>query len=119
MSVFAAYMQVNVKIAELECATNYFSKQEVQTSEILTLYGWSGVDSVKDSSREYVLKYLKAADFNISNIGYDLPVECESRGTICTLDIAKYVQDAVANNSFIAIDRFQGTQPHIVIAEGV
>ncbi|MFR9543809.1 MAG: ATP-binding protein [Rikenellaceae bacterium] len=132
MSVFAAYMQVNTKIAELECATNYFSKQEVQTSEVITLYGWIGVDSIKESSkRDYVLKYLKAADFNISNIGYDdkdnvtfqhktkdadgkdhtydLPVECESRGTIRTLDIAKYVQDAVANNSFIAIDEIESS----------
>ncbi|MFR9502158.1 MAG: AAA family ATPase [Rikenellaceae bacterium] len=79
------------------------------------------------------MKYLKAANFNISNIGYDdkdnvtfqhktkdadgnahtydLPVECESRGTIRTLDIAKYVQDVVANNSVIAIDEIESSLP--------
>ena len=132
MSVFAAYMQVNVNIAELECATNYFAKQEIQTSEIFSLYGWKGIDSIKDSNKkDYVLKYLRAADFNISSIGYDdkedvvfqhttknsngkynvydLPVECESKGTIRTLDIAKYVQDAILNNSFLAIDEIESS----------
>lgn len=132
MSVLAAYMQVNTKIDELESIINYFSNQEIQTSEILSLYGFNSVDIIKDSSkREYVLKYLKAADFNISNIAYDdkdqvvfqhkikgedgayhtyeLPVGSESRGTTRTLNIAKYLQEAVASNSFIAIDEIESS----------
>ncbi len=85
---------------------------EVAPDVRLLKFGVIHAGQCEDSSkREYVLKYLKVADFNISNIGYDdkdnvtfqhktkdadgndrtydLPVEVESRGTIRKLDIAK------------------------------
>lgn len=131
MSLFAAYMQLNVNVAEVECALSFFKPQEIHTSEVLSLYGLGGVLGEESEDLQYALNYLRAADFNVAEIGrdsknniifkhitkdsngvdriYELPIDCESRGTIRTLDIAKYVQDAIGNNSFLAIDEVESS----------
>lgn len=131
MSLFAAYMQLNVNVREVECALSFFNPQEIHTSEALSFYGLGGVLSEEAEDLQYALDYLKAADFNVSEIVrdsknniifkhttkdlngvdriYELPIESESRGTIRTLDIAKYVQEAIKNNSFLAIDEIESS----------
>lgn len=131
MSLFAAYMQLNINILEIESALSFFKPQRVYTSEAISFYGLNGIinDDIEDLG--YTLKYLKEADFNVSQISkdsknkiifkhitkgqdgqervYELPIESESRGTIRTLDIAKYIQDAISNNAFIAIDEIESS----------
>ena len=101
MSLFAAYMQLNVNVVEVECALSFFKPQEIHTSEIVSLYGWSGLWNEGVEGLQYALSYLKAADFNVAEIRrdsknnivfkhiakdkdgvdrfYELPIENESR----------------------------------------
>ncbi len=131
MSLFAAYMQLNINILEIESVLFYFKTQEVYTSEIFSLYGLNGLLSDETEDLQYALNYLKAADFNVTEINrdnknniifkhlikgedgvgrsYELPIDCESCGTIRTLDIAKYVQSAINNNTFLAIDEIESS----------
>ncbi len=131
MSLFAAYMQLNVNVVEMECALSFFKPQEVHTSEILSYYGWSSILSDDTEDLQYALNYMKTADFNVSEITrdskndiifkhitkgedgvervYELPIDSESRGTIRTLDIAKYVQEVISNNTFFAIDEIESS----------
>ncbi len=131
MSLFAAYMQLNMNIPEIESALLYFKPQEVNTSEIVSLYGLNSFGSGGTEDFQYALNYLKAADFNVSEIVrdnknniifkhtskgkdgvervYELPIESESRGTIRTLDIAKFVQDAINKDAFFAIDEIESS----------
>ncbi len=131
MSLFAAYMQLNVNVAEVESALSFFKSQEVQTSDLFTFFGLSGIPSEADEDLQYALSYLKAADFNVAEIRrdskneivfkhvitgedgvdryYELPICSQSKGTIRTLDVAKYVHDAVGNNSLLAIDEVESS----------
>lgn len=69
MSVFAAYMQVNTHIVELETVLQYLTNQvmsAIVSSSSLNRYA---KESIKNESvKDYILRYLQDADFNISNI---------------------------------------------------
>ena len=69
MSVFAAYMQVNTNIAEMETALQYLTKQmmpAIVPTSSLSRYAEEAIK--KETAKEYILRYLQEADFNISNI---------------------------------------------------
>jgi len=70
MSVFAAYNQVNVSIEEMDYAIEWINKKhlsEIDSNVDLSLYAQDLI--VKDSTaKDFILKYLQRADFNISDI---------------------------------------------------
>lgn len=69
MSVFAAYMQVNTHIVELEAVLQYLTNQvmpAVVPASSLSRYAEKSIKN--ESAKDYILRYLQEADFNISNI---------------------------------------------------
>ena len=134
MSVFAAYMQVNTHIVELETVLQYLTNQvmsAIVSSSSLNRYA---KESIKNESvKDYILRYLQDADFNISNINckrqeiykgsinytmyqhkvlsndgnndyYGFPELFESDGTIRTFGLAAQVQKILENDAFLAVD---------------
>ena len=139
MSVFAAYMQVNVNVPELENVLHYFLErimypiasfipQEIATPRRLK----------EDKNKEYILKYLQEADFNISDIYieekevsdyfrspiifkhkvkntdggesyFEFPEGFESEGTLKTMDLAGSINELIAANAFLAIDEIESS----------
>ena len=139
MSVFAAYMQVNTNIAEMETALQYLTKQMmpaiVPTSSI-SRYAEEAIK--KETAKEYILRYLQEADFNISNISskeqetkkgvvnytmyqhkvssglggndyYEFPELYESDGTIRTFGLASQIQNSIGSNAFLAVDEIESS----------
>lgn len=70
MSVFAAYNQVNVSIEEMDSVIEWINKKhlsEIDPKVDLSLYAQDLIS--KDSTaKDFILKYLQRADFNISDI---------------------------------------------------
>ena len=139
MSVFAAYMQVNTNIAEMETALQYLTKQMmpaiVPTSSLIR-YAEEAIK--KETAKEYILRYLQEADFNISNISskeqetkkgvvnytmyqhkvssglggndyYEFPELYESDGTIRTFGLASQIQNSIGSNAFLAVDEIESS----------
>lgn len=139
MSVFAAYMQVNINISEIECVLAYFNDRimtAITPSLALDKYRESNIK--QESTRNYILRYLQEADFNISDISakesdssmgvvkdtvfkhkviddkgreafYEFPEIFESQGTIRTMDLAGCIGDAIKNSAFLAIDEIESS----------
>ena len=69
MSVFSAYMQVNTHIAELETVFQYLTNQVMPAIVSVSTLNRYAEESIKnESAKDYILRYLQKADFNISNI---------------------------------------------------
>lgn len=69
MSVFAAYMQVNTHIVELEAVLQYLTNQVMPAIVPASSLSRYAEESIKnESAKDYILRYLQEADFNISNI---------------------------------------------------
>ena len=69
MSVFAAYMQVNTHIVELEAVLQYLTYQVMPAIVPASSLSRYAEESIKnESAKDYILRYLQEADFNISNI---------------------------------------------------
>lgn len=139
MSVFAAYMQVNTHIAEIETVLQYLANQVMPAIIPTSLLNRYAEESIKDeSAKYYILRYLQEADFNISNITskeqetkrgpvnytmyqhwvssghgnndyYEFPELFESDGTIRTFGLAAQVQKILARNAFLAIDEIESS----------
>lgn len=139
MSVFAAYMQVNTNIAEMETALQYLTKQmmpAIVPTSSLSRYAEEAIK--KETAKEYILRYLQEADFNISNISskeqetkkgvvnytmyqhkvssglggndyYEFPELYESDGTIRTFGLASQIQNSIGSNAFIAVDEIESS----------
>ncbi len=139
MSVFAAYMQVNTNIAELETALQYLTKQmmpAIVPTSSLSRYAEEAIK--KETAKEYILRYLQEADFNISNISskeqetkkgvvnytmyqhkvssglggndyYEFPELYESDGTIRTFGLASQIQNSIGSNAFLAVDEIESS----------
>ena len=137
MSVFAAYMQVN--IAEMETALQYLTKQmmpAIVPTSSLSRYAEEAIK--KETAKEYILRYLQEADFNISNISskeqetkkgvvnytmyqhkvssglggndyYEFPELYESDGTIRTFGLASQIQNSIGSNAFLAVDEIESS----------
>ena len=139
MSVFAAYMQVNTHIAEIETVLQYLANQVMPAIIPTSSLNRYAEESIKDeSAKDYILRYLQEADFNISNITskeqetkrgpvnytmyqhwvssghgnndyYEFPELFESDGTIRTFGLAAQVQKILARNAFLAIDEIESS----------
>lgn len=139
MSVFAAYMQVNTNIAEMETALQYLIKQmmpAIVPTSSLSRYAEEAIK--KETAKEYILRYLQEADFNISNISskeqetkkgvvnytmyqhkvssglggndyYEFPELYESDGTIRTFGLASQIQNSIGSNAFLAVDEIESS----------
>ena len=139
MSVFAAYMQVNTNIAEMETALQYLTKQmmpAIVPTSSLRRYAEEAIK--KETAKEYILRYLQEADFNISNISskeqetkkgvvnytmyqhkvssglggndyYEFPELYESDGTIRTFGLASQIQNSIGSNAFLAVDEIESS----------
>ena len=139
MSVFAAYMQVNTNIAEMETALQYLTKQmmpAIVPTSSLSRYAEEAIK--KETAKEYILRYLQEADFNISNISskeqetkkgvvnytmyqhkvssglggndyYEIPELYESDGTIRTFGLASQIQNSIGSNAFLAVDEIESS----------
>lgn len=139
MSVFAAYMQVNVNVPEIEEVLAYF-RNSVMTAVTPSLpLGKYAENRIKEiQNKDYILQYLQEADFNISDISakkkdtptgtmqdtifqhkvqdaegidsfYDFPEIFESQGTIRTMGLAGCIQKTVSNNAFLAVDEIESS----------
>lgn len=139
MSVFAAYMQVNTHIAEMETALQYLAKQmmpAIVPTSSLNLYAEEAIK--EEVAKEYILRYLQEADFNISNISskeqetkkgvvshtvyqhqvsselgdndyYEFPELFESDGTLRTFGLASQIQKNIASDAFLAVDEIESS----------
>ena len=139
MSVFAAYMQVNTNIAEMETALQYLTKQmmpAIVPTSSLSRYAEEAIK--KETAKEYILRYLQEADFNISNISskeqetkkgvvnytmyqhkvssglggndyYEFPELYESDGTRRTFGLASQIQNSIGSNAFLAVDEIESS----------
>lgn len=139
MSVFAAYMQVNTHIAEMETALQYLTKQmmpAIVPTSSLNLYAEEAIK--EETAKAYILRYLQEADFNISNISskeqetkkgvvshtvyqhkvsselgdndyYEFPELFESDGTLRTFGLASQIQKNIASDAFLAVDEIESS----------
>ena len=139
MSVFAAYMQVNTNIAEMETALQYLTKQmmpAIVPTSSLSRYAEEAIK--KETAKEYILRYLQEADFTISNLSskeqetkkgvvnytmyqhkvssglggndyYEFPELYESDGTIRTFGLASQIQNSIGSNAFLAVDEIESS----------
>ncbi len=137
MSVLAAYMQVNVSTPEVEDVLAYFNKRDDFTispsnPQIITKY-----EALKDVKRkDYILKYLKEADFNITDIyaqdpndtsfgeivckhtvtnkegekeTFELDEKFESDGTQITMEMASRINILIENDGLLLIDEIESS----------
>ena len=139
MSVFAAYMQVNTHIDEIETVLQYLTNQMMSAIVSTTALNAHATESIKEkAAKEYLLMYLQEADFNISNITpkeqetpkgpikytvyqhkvispdgsidyYDFPELLESDGTVRTFGLAAHIQKQIHNNAFLAVDEIESS----------
>lgn len=139
MSVFAAYMQVNTNITEVETALQYLTKQMMPTIVPTSSLNRYAEEAIKEAAaKEYILRYLQEADFNISNISskeqetkkgvvnytvyqhkvsselgdndyYEFPELFESDGTIRTFGLASKIQKNIASDAFLAVDEIESS----------
>lgn len=140
MSVCAAYMQVNVNIPEIEDVLLYFRDRIMSTVTSTSALEFAASHKIsEETSKNYILKYLQEADFNISDISakdrdntkevvfqetlfqhkvkdangkesyYEFPDSFESQGTIRTMGIAGCVQETLENSAFLAVDEIESS----------
>lgn len=139
MSVFAAYMQVNVNVPEIEEVLTYFRKSVMPAVTPALPLGKYAENRIKEvQNKDYILQYLQEADFNISDISakeketpigvmqdtifqhrvqnaqgvdsfYDFPEIFESQGTIRTMGLAGCIQETISNNAFLAVDEIESS----------
>ena len=131
--------KVNTNIAEMETALQYLTKQmmpAIVPTSSLSRYAEEAIK--KETAKEYILRYLQEADFNISNISskeqetkkgvvnytmyqhkvssglggndyYEFPELYESDGTIRTFGLASQIQNSIGSNAFLAVDEIESS----------
>ncbi len=139
MSVFAAYMQVNVNVPEIEEVLAYFRNSVMPAVTPALPLGKYAENRIKEiQNKDYILQYLQKADFNISDITakekqtpigvmqdtifqhraqdaqgvdsfYDFPEIFESQGTIRTMGLAGCIQETISSNAFLAVDEIESS----------
>lgn len=138
MSVLAAYMQVNINVPEIEDVVSYFSECLMNPIASFIPQTTQAKEKPKEiKNKEYILKYLQEADFNISDIYtqenvpegftpstmfkhkvqndsgqdhfYDFPERFESEGTLRTMDIAGYINELIAKDAILTIDEIESS----------
>lgn len=139
MSVFAAYMQVNTHIVEMEAVLQYLTNQVMPAIVPTSSLNRYAEESIKEeTAKDYILRYLQEADFNISNITskeqdstkgtinytiyqhkvstedgdddyYEFPELFESDGTVRTFGLAAQIQKCLEKNAFLAVDEIESS----------
>ncbi|MGL4852490.1 MAG: AAA family ATPase [Tannerellaceae bacterium] len=138
MSVLAAYMQVNLNIIELENVISYFSDRLMNPIASFIPQTTVIKERLKEvKKKEYILKYLQEANFDISDIYtqenttgdftpvtlfkhkvqnesgkeffFDFPERFESEGTLKTMIIAGYIDELISKNAFLAINEIESS----------
>ncbi|MEG2599534.1 MAG: ATP-binding protein [Muribaculaceae bacterium] len=139
MSVLAAYMQVNINIPQMESMLRYFSEQIMPAvTPALALDKYAEDHIKEEKTKDYILRYLQEADFNISDISakekdssigtvqdtvfwhkvkdsegkesfFEFPEGFESQGTIRTMGLAGCIQETVENSAFLAVDEIESS----------
>ena len=139
MSVLAAYMQVNTRILLIEEVLDYFSKHLMSAIIPSTSLNTYAREAIKEENvKEYILKYLQEADFNISDITpkeqetsrgilnytvyqhkvisadgasdtYDFTELFESDGTLRTFGLAAHIQKLIQCDGFLAVDEIESS----------
>lgn len=139
MSVFAAYMQVNVNVPEIEEVLAYFRNNVLPAvTPALPLRKYAENRIKETQNKDYILQYLQEADFNISDISakeketpvgmiqdtifqhkvrdekgvdsfYEFSEMFESQGTIRTMGLAGCIQETISNNAFLAVDEIESS----------
>ena len=139
MSVFAAYMQVNTHIPEIEIVLGYMTNLMMSAIVPVSPLKRFAEESIKDeTAKDYILRYLQEADFNISNISskeqetpkvsinytlyqhkvaledgtnayYEFPERFESDGTIRTFGLTAQIHKILERNAFLAVDEIESS----------
>ena len=138
MSVLAAYMQVNIDVTEIENVINYFNGCLMNPIASFIPQTTLAQERLKEmKNKEYILKYLQEADFNISDIYtqenvpegftpvtmfkhkvrnesgkdffFDFPERFESEGTLRTMDVAGYINELIARDAILTIDEIESS----------
>lgn len=139
MSVLAAYMQVNLIIEEMERVVGYFSSNRINTFASFIPQRIVSSAAIQDEGfKQYLLKYLQEADFNISDVFsaekvsdsdsflrpmfqhkvqgqdgitsyYEFPSRLESEGTLRTMDLAGYVNELIKNDGLLLVDEIESS----------
>ncbi len=139
MSVLAAYMQVNLIIEEMERVVGYFSSNRINTFASFIPQRIVSSATIQDEGfKQYLLKYLQEADFNISDVFsaekvsdsdsylrpmfqhnvqgqdgitsyYEFPSGLESEGTLRTMDLAGYVNELIKNDGLLLVDEVESS----------
>ncbi|GAK36469.1 AAA family ATPase [Bacteroides graminisolvens] len=144
MSTLAAYMQVNLIIAELEDVLSYFSGDRMQTLASFLPQRLVSIENLKEENeKQYIVKYLQEADFNISDIYaqdnvsvdslprtmfqhkvqqdddavsyYEFPDGFESEGTLRTLDLAGYINELIKRDGLLTVDEVESSLHHKLV----
>lgn len=139
MSVLAAYMQVNLIIDEMENVVDYFSAKRINTFASFLPQRIVSTATIEDEGvKQYLLKYLQEADFNISDVYsnekvtdsdalirplfqhkvqtkdggisyYEFPSGLESEGTLRTMDLAGYINELINKNGLLMVDEVESS----------
>lgn len=138
MSVLAAYMQVNVNVTEIEDVALYFKQSMMNPIGSFVPKITLTHERIKEQqNKEYILKYLQEADFNISDIYsqenapeghiprtifrhrvynnegqesyFELSDTFESEGTLRTMDLAGYINELIRKNAFLTVDEIESS----------
>ncbi|WP_455665123.1 AAA family ATPase [Phocaeicola sp.] len=139
MSVFAAYIQVNVNVPEIEDVLSYFyNRMMPAVTPTLALNGYAENRIKEGETKDYILRYLQEADFNISDISsreidtparaiqntffqhkvrdaegkenyYEFPEIFESQGTIRTMGLAGCIRETICQDAFLPIDEIESS----------
>ena len=103
MSVFAAYMQVNTHIVELEAVLQYLTNQVMPAIVPASSLSRYAEESIKGSIN-YTMYQHKVSSDDGNNDYYEFPELFESDGTIRTFGLAAQVQKILENDAFLAVD---------------
>lgn len=139
MSVLAAYMQVNINIPQIESILRYFNERIMPAvTPALALDKYAENHIKEEKAKDYILRYLQEADFNISDIStkekessigvtqdtvfqhkvkdsegkesfFDFPEGFESQGTIRTMGLAGCIQETIESSAFLAVDEIESS----------
>ena len=145
MSVLAAYNQVNVAIPEIERVVKWIKSQynspSIESDTRLEEYAEHAI-SKDEATKNFILNFLRRADFNITDIHtkiieeikivqtefehtvvndkgeeeiYKLLKNNQSKGTLRTLGLAGVIRNTIKENAFLAIDEIESSlHPRLV-----
>jgi hypothetical protein len=98
MSVFAAYNQVNISLPEMDLVSEWFDDQYIRSINPnidLTEFSDNAIKN-SDKVKEHTLKFLKEADFNITDVLFKDKVEKVSEQMLKFFEAAPISEEELA-----------------------